>query len=242
MYCYYCHNQKNFKKCNCYLIDMGDGLTCMQCNRAQINQIYTHQYEKNENISNETLKHFDIIYEYCEKLNLDEKIKIPLTNFYNLLVEQIDPSTYNRKYILLYAIYIVSIKYDIYTTVSRLSKLADCPLNFFHKTANLKKKKKIYFSPTPFEKQCSSLLIQMGVFNIKHQNEIISTTRKILKISNNKIPTILSASFCFFQSKHNAQGKNWRKFVHIASSATQFHYITIVKCFKKYFENKNINM
>ena len=140
MYCYYCHNQTNFKKCNCYLIDMGDGLTCTQCNRAQINQIYTPQYEKNENISSETLKHFDIIYEYCEKLNLDEKIKIPLKKFYNLLIERIDPSTYNRKYILLYAIYIVSIKYDIYTSVSRLSKLAACPLNFFHKTSNFLKK------------------------------------------------------------------------------------------------------
>ena len=239
MYCYYCHNKTNFNQCKCYLIDMGDGLTCTQCNRAQINQIYTSPYEKNDKLSSKILKNFELISEYCQKLNLDEIVIIPITNFYNLILDKIGPSSYNRKYILLYAIYTISIKYDIYISVSRLCKIAACPLKFFHKTINFLKKKNIFYALQPFEKQCISLLYQMGIFNKIHQNKIISVVKKIIKISDNKIPTILAASFCYFQEAQNPTKKSWRKFVSIASSATHLHHITIIKCFKKYFE-KNI--
>ena len=63
----------------------------------------------------DTSKTSELIYEFCEKLNLDEMVKRPIAYFYKNILNKIGTkSSYNRKYIMIYAIYTISIKFNIY--------------------------------------------------------------------------------------------------------------------------------
>jgi hypothetical protein len=71
MYCIYCHPKLSFSECKCYIIDMGDSFTCTQCNRSQIDMVYTSKKFDTGTDFGMPLKNYNVIYELCGRLNLN---------------------------------------------------------------------------------------------------------------------------------------------------------------------------
>ena len=235
MYCSFCHSKYEFSKCKCYLLDMGDAFTCAQCHRIQNNMIYTapikYFYDDN-NIK--LMKKYNIIYEICEKLNLSDKIKNNITIYYNNIINNLGRSTYNRLYILIFSIYNILLKNNIFIHVNKLCKIISCPFIKFHKTCLFLKTKNINLVKMNYEKICSNILFQLKVNNEKYQDKIINKVINIASKTNIKIPTLVAAAYC----KYCIDITNI-KFIDecliYASSIEYLHKMTILKCYKKYF-------
>jgi hypothetical protein len=167
-------------------MDMGDSFTCVQCNISQINILYTSENKIQYIDFDKILKNYNLIYELCERLNLDENLKVAITYFYNVIISKLGPTSYNRKYIMIYAIYNISIRYNIFIPANKLCKLIACPLNMFHKRCTFKKNKGLDGEMPSIEMVCTSLLIQLGLHNKNKQQHIISMVHQIAIKSDTK--------------------------------------------------------